>query len=59
MDLFIRENSRTIIFTGMELINGLTKEFIKVNGKITKCMEKEFFLGKMEENTKENTKMIK
>lgn len=40
-------------------INGLMIEFIKVFGKIIKCMEKEFLLGKMEEDTRESMLKIK
>lgn len=44
---------------GMVLINGLMIEFIKVFGKIIKCMGKEFSLGKMEEDTRESMLRIK
>jgi len=43
-----------IIFMGLDYIIGLIKENIKVNGKIIKCMEKDYFNGQMDENTKDN-----
>jgi hypothetical protein len=37
---------------GMVLVNGKQEKFIKVNGKIIKCTEKEFLHGLMENNMK-------
>ena len=48
-----------IIFTVLEFINGLIVEHMKEIEIITKCMEEEFLLGKMEENMRESIKMIK
>jgi len=40
-------------------MNGLMEEGTKVIGKTIICMEKEYILGKMVENMKEITLMIK
>ena len=42
----------------MELINGMMKELIQVNGKKTRCMGKVYLIGKMGKYTRVNTKMI-
>lgn len=42
-----------------EFMNGLTAECMRVNGKTTKCMEKESLLGEMEGDMKVTILMIR
>jgi hypothetical protein len=42
--------SMKILFTDLVGMNGKMEEFMRVNGKITECMERELSLGPMEEN---------
>ena len=44
---------------GLECINGLKDEHIKVHGKIIECMVKENTHGQMEENMKDNISWTK
>ena len=44
-----------IIFMEKDFTHGLTGENTKVNGKLTKCTEKEHSPGLMEENILDNT----
>ena len=43
--LFTQENLEKILLMVKDHINGLMAENLLVNGKIIKCMEKEFFIG--------------
>lgn len=49
-----QEISSTIILREKGSTNGLMEGCTKENGKITKCMVKEFSLGETEGDTKEN-----
>ena len=55
----IKETFIQIVFMVMVYTNGLMAEYIQVDGGLIKCMEKENFLGRMVENTKEIILKIK
>lgn len=59
MVLPIKENFKTITFTVEEPISGLTGENMPATGEIIKCMVGVYSHGKMGENLKGNTSMIK
>ena len=58
MDQDTMENGSKIKLTEVVSMNGLMVGSMMDNGKITICMVKAFTLGKMAENTMENTLMI-
>lgn len=51
MVLSMKELLEMMSLTALEFINGVTAKCMKVNGSKIKCMEKEFYLGQMENNT--------
>jgi hypothetical protein len=59
MAQFTRENFKITIFMVTAPISGLMKEFIKDFGRIIRCMEKAFLLGKMVEGMRESISKIK
>ncbi len=58
MGAAMKGNLKTIIFRGMEYINGLMEEFMKDVGLLIEEMEKALLFGLMEKNMKEISKTI-
>jgi len=59
MEVYMRDIFMIIIYKEEVNKHGVIIEFMKENGKITKCMEMEYLNGQTEENRMENILTIK